>query len=42
MHRTKVYSIEINPKGPTLKKFPDIKKKKKKNQKINFYYAVHI
>jgi hypothetical protein len=30
VHGTRVYSARVGPKGPTLERFLDIKKKKKK------------
>jgi hypothetical protein len=30
IHGSRVYSAVVDPKGPILEKFPDIKKKKKK------------
>jgi hypothetical protein len=33
VHRTGIYSARMGPKGPALKRFPDIKNKIKKKKK---------
>jgi hypothetical protein len=38
MHGIGVYSVGVGSKGPTLKRFPDIKKKKKKKKDIHIMF----
>jgi hypothetical protein len=42
VHRTEVYSAGVSPKGPALKRFPDIKKNKKKKKNINEAYIAGL
>jgi hypothetical protein len=47
VHGTGVYSARVDPKGPALEKFPNIKKKKKKYRilirfAISCHYDTHL